>query len=296
MGLSQNIAQLNSLRTRRLATAAQKQAEGTGTPSRLGKLRKCGKHATPFSAHLTLQGRARASIPTKAARPHGGPSPARPWQVLRGQPGPLRRPTPASLARRASPGLSESPPRPAAATAGGPGPPGPEGSPPPDAVSRGPEKPGPAGPRPSEASPSGRDCWRRRQRPPTAPSPGDRYLRAPPGASPHRRAAQGRPGAAGLRQRPPPYFERSAIFTPSPPPPTARPHRAAPPRRRPRGVLRELPRRQPPAASGPAGKGAAAGPAQTPGPRRAQLTPVEPSPPPPRSVLTPWLRCSFGRS
>ncbi|XP_009324322.1 PREDICTED: COP9 signalosome complex subunit 4 [Pygoscelis adeliae] len=58
----------NSLRTQRQSVAMQEHAEGTGTPSHLGELRKCGKHPTPFPPHPALQVRARASISADKSR------------------------------------------------------------------------------------------------------------------------------------------------------------------------------------------------------------------------------------
>lgn len=194
----------------------------------------------------------------------------------------------------------------------GPGPgPGPECSPPPNAVSRGPEEPGPHRPQAQRGEP-------RRPRPLASRDAGDgrpqhaavtpaRPPNPHPGASPHRRAARGRPGAAGLRQRPPPYFERSAIFTPSPPPPTARPRRTCP-RRAARAPRPASPPRAgrpsppPPPPRCPAAKPQLLPDRQGSGRRRrvphrspAREGSLAAGPPPlPGADLTPPLRGSFG--
>lgn len=86
--------------------AMQQPTEDMGMPSHLGELRKRVKHRAPL-CRAEPEG---ASPQTKAGYSRPSLSPARPLQVLRGQPGPLQRPMPASFARRTLPGLSQPPP------------------------------------------------------------------------------------------------------------------------------------------------------------------------------------------
>lgn len=135
--------------------AAQQDAEGTGVPLHCGDLRKRGKHPTPFPPRPAWQGSVRANIPTHKARPSS------PYNEAGAVPAAAQRAAHAGkFGEENEPGPK--PPRPAAVTARGPGPP--------DAVSRGSRAP-PA-PGPASRSLAAVGIARRRQRP--LPLPRDR--------------------------------------------------------------------------------------------------------------------------